>query len=212
VPVWKLRFEWDLEFGEAAIRMADSNVFRTWEVAGTAHVDHHLRLSREPLELRDIGVSSEATFAPSCAVPTIGSRVPNHYVVNAALDHMTRWVREGKQPPSAPRIEIASFGPGNRAEIARNSFNLALGGVRLSEIEVPTAENVGESVSGGACPRWGYHKPFSLETLNALYPNRGQYISRVVKVTNDNVKSGYLLEEDAEVTIGTAKRTSVGGP
>jgi hypothetical protein len=212
VPVWKLLFEWDLEFGEAAIRMADSPVFRTWEVAGTAHVDHHLRLSREPLELRDIGVSSEAAFAPSCAVPTIGSRVPNHYVVNAALDHMTSWVREGKQPPTAPRVEIASFGPGNRAEIARNNFNLALGGVRLSEIEVPTAENVGESVSGGACPRWGYHKPFSLEPLNALYPNRGQYISRVIKVTNDNVKSGYLLEEDADVTIGTAKRTSVGGP
>ena len=94
----------------------------------------------------------------------------------------------------------------------RHVAHLALGGVRLSEIEVPTAENVGESVSGGACPRWGYHKPFSLETLNALYPNRGQYISKVIKVTNDNVKSGYLLEEDAEVTIGTAKRTSVGGP
>jgi hypothetical protein len=212
VPVWKLLFEWDLQFGEAAIRMADSNVFRTWEVAGTAHVDHHLRLSREPLELRDIGVSSEATFAPTCAVPTIGSRVPNHYVVNAAIDHMTRWVREGVQPPTSPKMDIASFGPGNRATIARNSFNIALGGIRLSEVEVPTAENVGESVSGGACPRWGYHKPFSLELLNSLYPNRGQYISKVIGVTHDNVKRGYLLEKDAAVTIEKAKGTSVGMP
>ena len=112
----------------------------------------------------------------------------------------------------APRLEIASFGPGNRATIARNAFNLALGGIRLSQIEVPTAENVGGSVSGGACPRWGYHKPFSVETLNALYPNRGHYISEVNKVTNDNVKRGYLLEVDADATKAAAKATSVGMP
>ena len=213
VPVWKLLFEWDLQNGEAAIRMADSTVFRTWEVPGTAHVDHHLRLSREPLELRDnAAVSSEANLAPTCAVPTIGSRIPNHYVVSAAIDHMTRWVREGVQPPTAPRVEIASFGPGNRATIARNAFNLALGGIRLSQIEVPTAENVGDSVSGGACPRWGYHKPFSVQTLNELYPNRGQYISKVIDVTNNNVKRGYLLEKDATTTIEAAKASAVGMP
>jgi len=117
-PIYKVLFEWDTQTGEAAIRAPDTAVFRTWEVAGTAHVDHHLRLSREPLELRDLGVSSEATLAPTCAIPTIGSRVPNHYVVDAALDHMTRWVRDGVQPPTAPRMQIASFGPGNAAKIA----------------------------------------------------------------------------------------------
>ncbi len=211
-PIYKVLFEWDVQTGEAAVRAPDTNVFRSWEVAGTAHVDHHLRLTREPLELRDLGTSSEAVLAPTCAIPTIGSRVPNHYVVDAALDHMTRWVRDGVQPPTAPRFEIASFGPGNAAKIARNEFNLALGGIRLSQIEVPTAENVGESVSGGACPRWGYHKPFSVQTLNGLYPNRGQYISKVIQVTNDNVSRGYLLDEDAETTIDAAKATSVGMP
>jgi hypothetical protein len=38
----------------------DTARFKTWEVAGTSHVDKHLRASREPLELRDLGVSSEA--------------------------------------------------------------------------------------------------------------------------------------------------------
>jgi len=120
VPVWKLLFEWDLQTGEAAIRQPDSNRFHSWEIAGTAHVDHHLRLSREPLELRDRLVSSEANLAPTCAVPTIGSRVPNHYVVDAAIDHMVRWIRDGKRPPSASLMEIASFGPGNAALIARD--------------------------------------------------------------------------------------------
>jgi len=215
VPVWKLLFEWDVRTGEAGVRMADSATFRTWEVAGTAHVDHHLRLSREPLELRDIGVSSEATLAPTCAVPTIGSRVPNHYVVNAALDHMSKWASDGakgkkKQPPTAPRLEISSFGPGNAGTIARNEFNLALGGIRLAEIEVPTGENVGDSVTGGACPRWGYHKPFSLETLNSLYKNNGEYVKAVTKVTQENIKNGYLLEADGAATIEAAKATSFG--
>lgn len=211
VPIWKLLFEWDVQTGEAAIRMADSAKYRSWEVAGTAHVDHHLRLSREPLELRDLGISSEATNAPTCAVPTIGSRVPNHYVVNAAFDHMVRWVRYGKQPPTAPRMEIATFGPGNAAKIARDGFNLAQGGIRLSEIEVPTAENVGESTSGGACPRWGYHKPFSVETLDALYPHRWRYLAEVTRVTFDNIRRGYLLPEDAAKTLETAKASYVGG-
>jgi hypothetical protein len=211
-PVFKTLFEWDLQTGEAAIRMGDSPLFHTWEVAGTAHVDHHLRLSREPLELRDNLVSSEANLAPTCAVPTIGSRVPNHYVVDAAIDHLVRWVRDGKQPPAAPRMEIASFGPGSAAKIARDAFGMAKGGIRLAQIEVPTAANVGESVSGGACPRWGYHRPFDLATLRSLYPNRGTYLNNVIRVTNDNVKNGFLLAPDAEASIDAAQATAVGMP
>ena len=210
VPVWKLLFEWDVQTGEAGVRMADSDKFHSWEIAGTAHVDHHLRLTREPLELRDRLVSSEANLAPTCAVPTIGSRVPNHYVVDAAIDHMVRWARHGKRPPAAPRFEIESFGPGNGAQIARNEFDLALGGIRLSQIEVPTARNVGESTSGGACPRWGYHAPFDVATLNSLYRSHGDYLNQVVRVTKHNLRNGYILKPDAVRTIEEAMATEVG--
>jgi hypothetical protein len=213
VPVWKLLFEWDLQTGEAAIRQPDASRFHTWEIAGTAHVDHHLRLTREPLELRDRLVSSEANLAPNCAVPTIGSRVPNHYVVDAAMDHMVRWIVEGKRPPSAPRMEIASFGPGNAARIARDEYEMALGGIRLSQIEVPTARNVGQSASGGACPRWGYHQPFDVATLNTLYRSHGDYLEEVVRVTRHNLREGYILKPDAARTIAEAMEADVGrGP
>ena len=46
--------------GEAAVRQADAPKLRSWEVAGTSHVDQHLRASREAVELRDNGVSLEA--------------------------------------------------------------------------------------------------------------------------------------------------------
>jgi hypothetical protein len=185
-------------------------MYRSWEVAGTAHVDHHLRLSREPLELRDLLTSSEATLAPTCTVPTIGSRVPNHYVVAAAIEGLVRWEKYGIEPAASPRMEIASFGPGSAAKIARNSFNLALGGIRLSQLAVPTAENVGENTGAGACPRWGYHKPFHLATLEALYPTHRRYVDQVVRVTRDNLRRGYMLKPDAQATIGQALETRVG--
>lgn len=201
VPTFKTLFEWDLETGEAALRQPDSSRYHSWEVAGTAHVDHHLRLSREPLELRDLLVSSEANLAPTCTVPTIGSRVPNHYVVAAAIDSLVRWVKEHKRPPTSPRMQIASFGPGNRAEIARDAFDLAQGGIRLSQIAVPTAKNVGENTGAGACARWGYHQPFDIETLRALYPSRGRYVEKVVRATLDNLRRGFLLKPDALATL-----------
>jgi hypothetical protein len=210
VPTMKVLFEWDLETGEAVGRQPDSAKYHSWEVAGTAHVDHHLRLSREPLELRDLLVSSEANLAPTCIVPTIGSRAPNHYVVSAGLDALIRWEKDGKRPAVSPRTEIATFGPGNGAKIARDSFDIAKGGIRISQIEVPTASNVGGNNGGGACPRWGFHKPFSIATLDALYPSRGRYVDDVVRTTRANLKKGFILKPDAQATISDAIESRVG--
>jgi hypothetical protein len=210
VPVFKVVLEWDLEVGEASVRQPDTNRFHRWEVAGTAHVDHHLRLSREPLELRDLGVSSEAVLAPQCGVPTIGSRVPNHYVVDAAFDQLTRWIKTGARPTTSPLVEIASFGPGSAAQIARDRFNLAKGGIRLSQIAVPLASNVGENTGPSACARWGYHAPFDLDTLDSLYSSQAAYLNSVVDVTLGNLKRGFITLDDAKDTVAEAMDTRVG--
>jgi hypothetical protein len=211
LPIFKVIFEWDLETGEAAARQPDTNRLHRWEVAGTAHVDHHLRLSREPLELRDLLVSSEANLAPQCGVPNIGSRVPNHYVMDAAFEHLVRWVQQGRRPPSAPLLQVASFGPGNSAQLARDAFGHAIGGIRLSQIEVPTARNVGENTGAGACARWGYSLPLDLDTLERLYPSHAQYVDSVMRVTSQNLRRGYLLERDAAETVLEALESRVGG-
>ena len=215
VPIFKVLFEWDVQTGEAAVRQADTALFRAWEVAGTAHVDHHLRLSREPNELRDLGTSSEATLAPTCVVPNIGSRSPSHYVVDAAMDALVKWVSpQHQQPTASPKMTIASYATtGLGATIARDGFGIAQGGVRLASMAVPTAANVGQNngtTPGSACPRWGYHLPFDLATLNNLYPNKGQYLDQVVRVTKQNVKDGFLLQPDADATIDAAQASRIG--
>ncbi|HEY3178593.1 MAG TPA: alpha/beta hydrolase domain-containing protein [Casimicrobiaceae bacterium] len=209
VPVFKVLTEYDVTgANEANVRQADTNMFRTWEVAGTSHVDQHLRASREPLELRDLGVSSEALLAPQCAIHTIGTRVPTTYVLASAFDHLVAWAEDGTPPPVAPRIQIATFGSPSLA--ARDGLGLALGGIRLSEIDVPIAYNVGTNSGPGACVRWGYSVPFDDALLKSLYRNHGQYVSRVVQVNERNVESGYILEDDAEIDNEEAAHSDVG--
>src|SRR4030095_4177896 len=38
VPVWKISTEYDVGFGEAGARQADTDLFRSWGVTGTSHV------------------------------------------------------------------------------------------------------------------------------------------------------------------------------
>jgi hypothetical protein len=208
VPVWKVSAEFDVGSGEANVRQPDSDLFRAWEIAGTSHVDHHLRLSREPLELRDIGTSSEAAMSPNCGVPTVGTRVPLQYVLASAFDLFVRWLDKKTPPPSAPPITIASSGP--PINIARDNLGLALGGIRLPQVAVPTAVNNGTNTGPGACARWGYYKPLDMATLNKLYASHDAYVSAVERVTNENLRAGFILKPDAESIIREARESSIG--
>jgi len=207
-PVWKISTEYDVGSGEANARQPNTNLFHAWEIAGTSHVDHHLRQSREPLELRDIGTSSEAAMAPTCGVPTVGTRVPAQYVIASALDMLVRWVEKKTPPPAAP--PLATTGSGNQIVISRDANGMALGGIRLAEVVVPTAVNMGTNTGPGACARWGYYKPFDISMLNKLYPTHGAYVSAVEKATNENLRAGFILKADAERTIQEARDSSIG--
>jgi hypothetical protein len=215
-PVFKVLTEFDVENSEATVRQPDTAKFHTWEIAGSSHVDQHLRASREPLELRDFSTStaassSEATLAPQCAIPSIGTRVPSQFVVSEAYDQLVRWVKNGTPPPSAPRIQIASFGAtGQPSTIARNSLGLAIGGIQLAEIAVPTALNSGVNSGPGACVRWGYSTPFSVATLNRLYPRHDRYVDQVVDVTRSNVRKQYISAADGRLSILAASISDVG--
>jgi Alpha/beta hydrolase domain len=72
---WKFLTEWDVSgANEANVRQPDAPLFRTWKVAGTSHVDKHFRASREPLELPDNGVSSDALLEDACRSGTLVGR------------------------------------------------------------------------------------------------------------------------------------------
>src|SRR5678815_5191627 len=91
-----------------------------------------------------------------CGVPTVGTRVPVQYVIASALDLLVKWVEKKTAPPAAPPLTTTVNG--NQIVMSRDANGLALGGIRLAEVAVPTGINVGTNTGPGACARWGYYK------------------------------------------------------
>jgi len=178
----------------------DSDVFRRWEVAGTAHSGYAGQVYRAPLAERDLGGPTQY----DCANPPF-SRVPLGHVVNAAYDHLARWAAGGPPPPTAPYLE---FNPDGTK--VRNELGLAQGGIQLSQVAVPIALNTGDNGGPSFCVLFGTHIPFDDDLLDTLYPNHGRYVSAVRAVDRENVRAGYLTAEDARDNLLAAARSGVG--
>ena len=190
---------------QVAFRQADSDHYRRWEVAGSAHLDFHATQQLQPLRARDLGLPPPV----ACTRPS-SSRIPWHYVGNAALDAMVAWVRDGTKPAAGHDIQAAWVSPEPTAVIGRDGFGNALGGIRLSQHEVPTALNSGVNSGPGYCSFYGTYQPFDDATLAALYGSHDAYVGRVKQVTSRNLAARFIVREDAEATIREAAQSSVG--
>jgi hypothetical protein len=137
-----------------------------------------------------------------------GSELRFYHVGNAAHDHLVRWVEFGTPPPTAPDIELINLGP--VSIVARDDLGLALGGIRIADIEVPTALNSGQNGGPAFCFLFGSHIPFDEATLDELYLNHGQYVAEVERVAKDNVADGYITKADATTTGVDAAHSDTG--
>jgi hypothetical protein len=196
VKVFKVNTETDIaSLGEVAVRQPDSDRLRTWEVAGASHNDWDSRLYRELIWNRD-GIPSIPPELYPCVWP-VYSRVPFRYVLNAACDHLIKWLKRDTPPPSAPPIEVEED---SSITILRDEFGNALGGIRLPHFEVPTATNTGvnNGPEGSFCYLHGSYVPFDDELIRELYRNHGAYVSKFNHSVKKNLKAGYILKQDAK--------------
>ena len=213
VKIWKLLSETDV-IGQLPVRRPDSDKFGTWEVAGTSHLDY-----THALALVRLGLRSKETMLPlanaapgpygGCTHPPL-SRIPSEYVQDALYDQITRWLRDGTPPPSAPPIDIVT--QNGKPAIDRDSFGNALGGIRLAEHAVATALNSGENGGGGFCFLAGTHEDFDAARLAKLYSSHERYVASVKYITEKNLRAGYIVKADALKTIAAAEQSSVGRP
>ncbi|MDI5977938.1 alpha/beta hydrolase domain-containing protein [Amycolatopsis magusensis] len=195
-PVFQILSETDVRNTN---RRADSDKFRRWEVAGGAHSGHEGQAYRAPISERDLGAAPQY----DCDKPPF-SRVPMHHVTAAAYEHLRRWAERGSAPPTAPLLEFEADGVTKK----RDELGLAMGGIRLSQVAVPTALNTGDNSGETFCQLFGTHVPFDQATLAKLYPGVEDYLGKVVVADAKNVRAGYLLAADAkrnreEATGGT---------
>ncbi len=92
----------------------------------------------------------------------------------------------------------------------RDQAGNGLGGIRLAKHTVPTGVNTGVNTGSGFCWFYGSHEDFDAATLKTLYPTHAAYVAAVKGVTEKNVKAGYILKIDGDMTIADAERSTIG--
>jgi alpha/beta hydrolase family protein len=207
VPVFDLQTEGDmLTLGAHLTRQEPGPYYRRWEIAGAAHTETARWVVDSPDAL-DRG--------PGCKMAV--NAVPHHAVVKAALVALTRWVRDGVVPRQSPAIELGSPAALDPA-LVRDSHGNAKGGIRLPELEVPTARldgrrnEVANAVPGvqNFCFLYGTTELFDAATLTGLYPTHNAFVKKFSAAADSLVSDGYWLRPEAEAAKAAARRSSVG--
>jgi hypothetical protein len=139
-PFIQLQTEGDVyELQSVLARQPDNNYLRTWEVAGASHIDEH----EATYETETIFKAEPTEPIPECqyGVPSGITNVneadsmPLFAVEDTALAALQNWITQGVQPPHGQPISTVPF----FNTVERDQYQNALGGIRLPEIQVPTA-------------------------------------------------------------------------
>jgi hypothetical protein len=189
VPVFVVNSETEAE-GYVGVRQPDTAKYRFWEVPGSSHVSIPRAL---------IG-KNDAEYRPGLKVGDLQS--PNWLaylpVYDAAVRHMHKWLTAGTQPPKAPLIEMTAEQP---PKIKRDERGNALGGIRLADFAVPSAEHRGNGTTKPGGYRlgflYGFSREFTAEELKALYPSSAAFLTAYDRALKATVDAGYVLPEDA---------------
>jgi Alpha/beta hydrolase domain len=206
--------------GYHAAQQPDTDHLRVWEIAGTAHADNYLFGGA----FIDSGLEPTAALAhifipnantPAGKIDKPGNPgMPHHYVVEAALASLDRWVRTGAPPVSAPKLVLATGGKvGVDPSLALDANGLAQGGVRTPWVEVPTIRLSGAGNSGSfLAVLVGLGEPFDQAALARLYPGgKAEYLKRFEASLSAAIKAGYILPEDRREILAIAAM-NYGGP
>ncbi len=81
----------------------------------------------------------------------------------------------------------------------RDDHDIARGGIRLPQVEVPLGHNSAIQQSPDIFARLvGHHESFPEEKVRALYGSRDEYLARYEKATRAAETAGVVLPRDVE--------------
>jgi Alpha/beta hydrolase domain len=206
VPVLDLQTEGDMATLRAHLAHQPSGPhYRRWEIAGAAHAEspRWVAVVPPPLEM-----------GAGCKEPI--NTAPHHAVVKAALRALSRWVADGKAPDNSPAIELGDAAAAD--PVARDGYGNAKGGIRLPELEAPTAKidgqrnDVAQAAPGSPnfCFLFGHTVMFDATTLTKLYPAHQAYVTRFTAAVDALERSGYWLAAEATEARKAAEQSRIG--
>jgi len=186
VPVFVVNSETESR-SHAAVRQPDSDRYRLWEAAGVSHAG---------------GATASAAFTDT-------DLPPNWIVIqplrDAALAHMHRWVGEGISPPVQPLIELeGDAAAGIPPRVKRDAVGVALGGLRLPQLDEPLARHSGFNGPGFAFLR-GTSLPIAAGQLHARYGDWHGYAAALRAAVEAAIARGVLLPSALEPIMVEAR-------
>jgi Alpha/beta hydrolase domain len=175
------------------VRQPDTDRFRYWEAAGTAHV------SLQSMQARAAAMGADAGVPMIDGLKGI-NEIPLGPVVEAGHRRLQEWLETGNPPPIQPLIEFDG-----EPSVVRDDNGIARGGIRLPQVEVPLATNSAVPAPGnplgflgGSCV------PFGPEKVRALYGTAESYVARFEETAKACEKAGVILARDADRLIKEA--------
>ncbi len=210
VPVMTLISETDLIgaglSGFWAAEQPDNDKLRIWEMPGTSHVDNYMFFvgghddGAQPIDkIAGYWKPTDALFGAKMAKP-INSAPQHHYVAEAALSALDRWVRTGQPPAKAPRMTTAPAATAAQAPtLVVDANGNTKGGIRTPWIDAPISRLSGFGNTGGPYGFLvGSTQPFDAATLAKLYPGgKADYLKAFDVSLARAVKAGFILQADA---------------
>lgn len=171
-----------------AARQPDTDSVRSWELAGSAHVDSHLM--------------GGGNIQGLCGLLNNGQQ---HVVVKAGIRGMHRWLKDGVALPKGEPMQVNA----NQTAIARDSYGNALGGVRTPAVDVPIATLTGSAPLNPLCMLSGSTKPFAADRLQTLYPTHQIYVEKVTAAAHAGREAGFILAEEEASLVAEANAAKI---
>ncbi len=189
-PVFMFQTQTDVaQYGYAAARQPNTPRIRTWEVAGTSHADTY--------QLGGHGNILGCTTPPNDG--------PMHEVAQAAFGAFTKWVVDGRPPPTAAPFRLAGTHP---ATLALDSHGNVIGGVRTPAVDVPISALSGIAPKGSSliCSFFGSSTPFSQAQLARLYHTKSGYLAAYTASLHKAIAQGFILGADRASLLARAQQ------
>lgn len=199
--------------GYHGARQKEGKHLRVWEVAGTSHADNYMFGGAFTDNGRLSGAELARIFRPTTRTPVGQLDKPgnpgmvHHYVAQAALAALDRWVRTGMAPRTTQQLRLSTVGAaGGSLAVATNDLKLALGGLRTPWVDVPTMSLSGSGNSGNFVAMLsGRAEPFDAPTMARLYPGgKAEYLKRFTASLDAAIAAGHLLAEDRNEILQVA--------
>ncbi|HEX4002473.1 MAG TPA: alpha/beta hydrolase domain-containing protein [Candidatus Acidoferrales bacterium] len=199
-------------------RQPDNDRLRIWEIAGTSHADAYsftigfMDSGSAPLDILAKGYAPTANILGSDLAKPINNAPQHHYVVEAALSNLDRWIRTGQAPSAAAPIKLNEGAERGPSSFVLDANGLAEGGVRTPWVDVPTARLSGLGNSGGPLGFMvGVCEPFGADTLDRIYPGgKSEYLRKFEAALDSAIRAGFILAADRQEILELAAMTYPG--